>query len=469
MSDDLPEGWVETTMAAVTERVASVKPEAEPRRDFGYVDISAIDKRTASVNPDDVRRFKGADAPSRARRPIRADDILFSNVRTNLRNVALIASSLPAQLCSTGFTVLRPTAVVLPEYLLRWVLTDEFTDVISETQTGTHYPATSDSQVLAQPVRLAPLAEQKRIVEKVETLLADVNHARDRLAKVPLILKRFRQSVVAAACSGKLTEEWRVQRGADPEAPWPVSSLAAVCRVVVDCPHSTPKWATAGEICLRTTNFFVTGLDVREVRYVSGQTYRQRVARLTPTAGDVVYSREGGILGIACVIPEGLRACLGQRMMLMRSDAARMRPQFLAHVLNSPSTLAVVRELTGGTASPHLNVGDIKEFSVPVPPLDEQDEVLVRLGRLLGLAEAIEKRLGTAARMAAGLPQTLLAKAFSGDLVPTEASLARADGRDFEPASAMLQRLAASASQASGESRGRGRTRRPDGSRGARS
>src|SRR5207245_2267787 len=70
-------------------------------------------------------------------------------------------------------------------------------------------PATSDRVVLAEFVPLPPLAEQRRIVAKVEALLARVNVARQRLAKVPAILKRFRQSVLAAACSGRLTADWR--------------------------------------------------------------------------------------------------------------------------------------------------------------------------------------------------------------------------------------------------------------------
>jgi type I restriction enzyme, S subunit len=188
-------------------------------------------------------------------------------------------------------------------------------------------------------------------VEAIEALLEQVNRARERLDRVPLILKKFRQAVLAAACSGRLTEDWRDEVGRD--AAWETTTVDGVCETVVDCPHSTPKWSATGEVCLRTTNFFATGLDVREVRYVSAETYRERAARLVPAPDDVVYSREGGILGIACVIPKGLRACLGQRMMLMRPDATRVRAAYLCAVLNSPGTNATVRELTGGTAARH--------------------------------------------------------------------------------------------------------------------
>jgi type I restriction enzyme S subunit len=153
-----------------------------------------------------------------------------------------------------------------------------------------------------------------------------------------------------------------------------------------------------------------------------------------------LYSREGGILGIACLMPPNLRACLGQRMMLMRTDG-RIQPDFLMHVLNSPSILETVKSLTGGTASPHLNVGDVKAFTVPLPPLPEQHEIVRRVEALFKLADAIEKRVAAATQRADKLTQAILAKAFRGALVPTEAELARVEGRDYEHASALLERI----------------------------
>jgi type I restriction enzyme S subunit len=321
-------------------------------------------------------------------------------------------------------------------HLLRWL-------DLAQHESSTAIPGLSRDDAYARQALVPPLLEQQRIVDKIEALFARVHAARDRLAKLPAILRRFRQSVLAAACSGRLTEEWRAKCGmvGSIEEHWATSAVDSICEAVVDCPHSTPKWTESGEVCLRTTNFTVRALDVSEVRYVSRQTYEHRIARLRPREGDVVYSREGGILGIACVIPKGLRACLGQRMMLMRANPAVVRAEFLCHVLNSPAILAVVRDLTGGTASPHLNVGDIKQFSVPLPSIAEQDEILRRVDALVALADAIERRVVAAAARADKLTRSILAKAFGGELVPTEAELARQEGREYEPASVLLERI----------------------------
>jgi type I restriction enzyme S subunit len=92
--------------------------------------------------------------------------------------------------------------------------TSDYWQLISENVAGNAQPNCNASKLASLPLALPPLAEQKRIVAKVEELLARVNAARERLAKIPALLKRFRQSVLAAACSGLLTEEWREENSA---------------------------------------------------------------------------------------------------------------------------------------------------------------------------------------------------------------------------------------------------------------
>jgi type I restriction enzyme S subunit len=308
------------------------------------------------------------------------------------------------------------------------------------------------------PLASPPLREQTRIIRKIDELLSHLNVAREHLSRVPAILKRFRQAVLAAACSGKLTADWRDKRGdvvgPPPRVPedeiwpnlpeyWGSLSVETACSDVVDCPHSTPKWTSAGVVCLRTTTFKPGVLDLHEVRFVSESTYKERVSRLEPRAGDVLYSREGGILGIACIVPPDVRLCLGQRMMLMRTNPKLCDPAFLMYVLNSPTILAQVRDLTGGSSSPHLNVADIKAFPMPIPSLEEQREIVSRVAALFSLIVTIERRAAVATRLADKLTQSILAKAFRGELVPTEAELARREGREYEPASVLLERIRA--------------------------
>ncbi len=134
-------------------------------------------------------------------------------------------------------------------------------------------------------------------------------------------------------------------------------------------------------------------------------------------------------------------------MMLMRVHEW-MNSTFVMHILNCPATLAVVKEMIGGTASPHLNVGDVKAFRVPVPTLAEQQEIVRRVDKLFALADVIEARLTDARQSADRLTQAVLAKAFRGELVPTEAELARRENRTYETATELLARVRAANAEA---------------------
>ena len=192
-------------------------------------------------------------------------------------------------------------------------------------------------------------------------------------------------------------------------------TIQSVCSNIVDCPHSTPKWASEGKICLRTTNFKRGYLDLSEKNYVSDETFDKRNARLVPMPGDVLYSREGAILGIACIIPDNLFVCLGQRMMLLRTNE-NMLGRFLMHYLNSPKVTSFVATKIGGSASPHVNVGDIKNFLVPIPAIEKQESMLERIESRLSVCDSIEKTVDTALQQAEAMRQSILKQAFGGGL-----------------------------------------------------
>ncbi len=93
------------------------------------------------------------------------------------------------------------------------------------------------------------------------------------------------------------------------------------------------------------------------------------------------------------------------------------------------------------TTQKNINLEILREVAVPLPPLEEQREIVRRVEALFKLADAIEKRVVIATARAEKLTQSILAKAFRGDLVPTEPELARRNGRTYEPASALLGRI----------------------------
>lgn len=239
--------------------------------------------------------------------------------------------------------------------------------------------------------------EQSRIVAHIEELFSELDKAVDTLKTTKEQLEVYRQAV--------LVDAFRVATDSTH------LKIGYVCAKIVDCPHSTPKWEKNGKLCLRTTNFKRGYLDLQSPNYVSEETFNDRNRRIIPQPGDVLYSREGSVLGIACTIPSNVYPCLGQRMMLLRSGE-KLNNRYLMHYLNSPMVTNHVIATKGGTGSPHINVGDIKEFQIPIPSLEEQSNIVCQIEEQLSSCDNVEKTVDAILTQADAMRQSILKQAF---------------------------------------------------------
>jgi type I restriction enzyme S subunit len=464
---DLPEGW---TWAKLEDLVLNPKqdivdgPFGSNLKASEYVESGVPIIRLQNVQRNrfiekNLRYLTPEKAAGLLRHSFQKGDIVITKLGEPLGEACLVPDSLEKGIIVADIVRVRLNEKFISKLFTIFAINSpSVTNQLSLEVKGTTRPRVNLSHIRSLKIPVAPLREQDRMAAKLEKLLSRVNAEQERLASIPRLLKRFRQSVLAAACVGQLTIDWRGVRsdcefscdhdkltGSKSELPplpksWEWTVVEKVCEKIVDCPHSTPVWTDTGFICVRTTNFKPNHLDLSEVRFVSKETYKSRVERLTPIADDVLYSREGGILGVACIVPAEVELCLGQRMMLLRAESGYI-PRLLMYWLNSPEILKRVQELTGGSASPHLNVRDIKSFPIPRPPISEQQEIVRRVEALFKTADALESRYRKAKEHVDKLPQSILARAFRGELVTTEAELAGREGRDYEPASVLLERI----------------------------
>ena len=198
----MPAGWATTTLEELCLPVNKVEPGNTPDQPFTYLDIASIDNSTFRVVSPKL--YLGRDAPSRARQNVRSGDTLFSTVRTYLKNVAMVPPELEGAVASTGFCVLNPADGVNRRYIFHVVLDDEFTSKVNPLQRGTSYPAVRDGDVVSQEIVLPPLAEQHRIVAEIEKQFSRLDASVAALKRVQANLKRYRASVLKAACEGTL-------------------------------------------------------------------------------------------------------------------------------------------------------------------------------------------------------------------------------------------------------------------------
>ena len=158
------------------------------------------------------------------------------------------------------------------------------------------------------------------------------------------------------------------------ENKWSKMPLDLACRVIVDCPHSTPNYLTqdTGYMCIRTSIVKKNKILWNEIEFISESEYLQRIKRKKPEKGDIIYTREGAILGIAAIIDRKCNVALGQRSMLLSPDKRICTSEFLCTAMNFESFLDNALKGVIGSASPHINVGDIKAFQMIMPPVDLQ-------------------------------------------------------------------------------------------------
>ncbi|HEY2934412.1 MAG TPA: restriction endonuclease subunit S [Acidobacteriota bacterium] len=361
--------------------------------------------------------------------------------------------------------------LVLPAYL----------DAINENTSSQTVRHLSSRSVAEIPVPLPPLSEQERIVVKIEALLAQVNAARERLARVPKILKRFRQAILAAACSGRLTEDWRksnpqgdgvkklladvlsrrkhrtkesgLGRYHEPCQPdttflsevpeeWELASMDQLTCLVTSGSRGWAKYyVDSGPYFIRAENINTDSLRLRGVAHVdppnNAEGRRTRIER-----GDLLVTITGANVTKSALVEIDLpEAYVSQHIALVRPiDPSLGQFLYLWAVSPNQGRAKLINDAYGA-GKPGLNLDNIKEMPVGLPSIDERREIVRRVGALFNLADMIEKRVEAAMTRADKLTQAILAKAFRGELVPTEAELARREDRTYEPASVLLERI----------------------------
>jgi type I restriction enzyme S subunit len=354
------------------------------------------------------------------------------------------------------------------------VRTKRFVEAMSELVQGALYPAVRAKDVRGFKMPFAPLAEQLRIVNKLDTLLARLDACRDRLDRVPAILKSFRKTVLSRAMIGTLTADWRsaqkvVEDGTelatllarehaaagghrpgnaasptegvhdvaleDLPARWGLTTLREAVEpnrpITYGILKPGPELAD-GVLYVRVADFPNDRLDLSGIRRTS-PTMDAEFKRSRLRTNDLLLSIRGTVGRVIKIPPELEAANITQ-------DSARLSIQpalntsFVLWYLRSEPAQSRMRRAVKGVAVRGINIGDVRALQLPVPSRAEQDEIVRRIESIFALADALEARLAAARDQVDRLSPALLAKAFRGELLPQ-------DPND-EPAARLLERIA---------------------------
>jgi type I restriction enzyme S subunit len=296
-------------------------------------------------------------------------------------------------------------------------------------------------QILKFDLPIAPFAEQRRIVAKTEAVLAKVRSSQDRLDKIPTIIKRFRQAVLATACDGRLTHDLR-RSGAGFGREVELGEIAAEIRTgpFGSALHKS-DYVASGVPVINPVNL-VQGKIVPSAEISINRGTFNRLRDYALRTDDIIIARRGemGRCALVTSTQSGWLCGTGSAILRLKPEA---RPAYIALVISSPAARTYLSEASVGTTMENLNQKLFKAMPVFLPSVAEQDEIVRRVQDLHKFADRLEVRHAKAKTHVDKVTQSVLAKAFRGQLVTTEAELARREGREYETAERLLERIQA--------------------------
>ncbi len=501
MSKSLPAGWAEASIGGICQPVSQRGPD-RGKQTFSYIDLASIDNQAKTVVAPKLLRVE--EAPSRAKQQVKSGDVLFSNVRVYLENIADVPEQLGDAIASTAFCVLRPAVGIESRYLYHYATSKPFVLEVNSLARGNSPPSVQDADVTSQTLPIPPTAEQKRIVSKIDELFSSIEEGERALERVRKLVEHYRQSVLKAAVTGELTREEREQNGDQLESgealltrllearreTWEQSELENMrskgqrpsndrWRNKYEEPagpdatrlHRLPSgwvWASLGQIgqpsggltknqrraghalirpYLRVANVYTNRLDLDDVHEIS--VSEGELKRLTLQKNDLLVVEGNGSvgqIGRVALWDASISDCIHQNHIIK----VRFRHDLLAWYAliwcMSPGGRALIEEVASTTAGLHtLSLSKVAALPIPLPTWQELELIRDEFERMESLVLTQQREIRGVAKTVNQLRQGVLKSAFLGSLVPHDPT--------DEPASVLLERIAAERATAAPKSR----------------
>ena len=368
----LPETWIESTIGRIVVKTKQRDPRKNPCEIFQYVDVSAVSNTSFKITG--ATPTLGSEAPSRARKAIETDDVLFATVRPTLKRIALVPSDLDGAIASTGYCVLRCDKVKAdPVFLYSFLLTDHFNARMAGLERGASYPAVRDSDVTASWFPLPPLSEQKKIAYILSTVQRAIE-AQERIIQTTTELKKalmhklftegIRNEPQKQTEIGPVPDSWDVCKVGD------VAKIQSGGTPTRDVPENwsggTIPWVKTGEI-----NYCVIN-DTEEK--ISPTGLANSAARLFPV-GTLLMAMYGqgitrGRVGLLRIEAATNQACAS----ITPTDEKQISSVFLYYFFEYH--YEDLRTLGHGANQRNMNAALIRSFPLMFPKPDEQAAVV---------------------------------------------------------------------------------------------
>lgn len=434
----LPEGWVKSELDNILLTIigGGTPSKAIPeyyQGDIPWMSVKDMNKHTLTDTIDHITNDAVENSSTNiipAGTPIIATRMSLGKIVTASFDSA-INQDLKALFLSSG---------VERNFFIHWYRSQA--QLIESLGTGTTVKGIRLEVLKALSINLPPFFEQKIIAEKLDTLLAQVDSTKARLEQIPQILKRFRQVVLAAIVNGKLstnTEQWKVY------------SLKNLCVSISDGDHQAPPKSETGIPFLVISDVNKGKIDLENVsRWVPESYYLALKEIRKPSLNDILYTVTGSF-GIQVVVNTTKPFCFQRHIAIIKPNSNLINYRFLLFYLESPQIFKHASDVATGTAQKTVSLSSLRNFELSVPSLKEQAVIVHRVEQLFAYADTIEKQVNNALTRVNNLTQSILAKAFRGELTAQW----RAENPSLisgeNSATALLERIKAERAASSGK------------------
>ncbi len=380
-----PEEWKNTPLRELCLKTEIDDPTKSPHRTFRYVDVSSVSNQLWKITSS--TEHTGSTAPSRARKVVKANDVIFATVRPTLKRIALVPDYLDGQIVSTAFCVLRPDATLADSRFIYYsLLTDGFVERVGNLQRGASYPAVADGDVLDQEILLPPVSEQQAIAE----VLSKIQAAIEVQDGIVATLKELKAATMAKLFREGLRGEplKQTEIGEIPES-WEVVDLRELC-VGADGFIQTGPFGSQ----LHASDYIADGIPIVNPTHIGEGRIRHegipkiskadadRLQRHKLRVGDILFSRRGDVGRHANVFEGEEGWFCGTGCLIVRASEKRIQPLYLHYFLSTPFAQEYLASHAVGSIMPNINTKVLAQVPVGLAPYEEQGKIAEILRRI---------------------------------------------------------------------------------------
>jgi type I restriction enzyme S subunit len=451
--EELPEGWIFSTIGECFSDIKNGTTVQQNNEKKG-IPISRIE--TIQKAKFDLNRIQHIENPTSElikNYQYQIGDIAFSHINSleHVGKTALYEGNPEVFLHGMNLLRLRiGRPDISPKFAYYFMQTNFFRDEVrSRVGKAVNQVSINKKNLATVPFLIAPFSEQQRIVARVEALLTHINATRNQLSRVPSIMKKFRQAVLAAACSGRLTDGWRAEnldvepaiellqkikpevRGKKINAKkatndffdfdqfelpnlWTWTTTSDICTEISDGDHYPPPKIPSGVPFIVISNVSSGSIDFTKTMFASQKYYDELAINRKPQFGDILYTVTGSY-GIPVIVDTHKEFCFQRHIALLRPHPI-IPSEFLWILMKSEMIYQQSKSIATGIAQLTVPLAGLRVLKIPLPPLAEQHEIVRRVGLLFERADAFDREVAAAGRRCERLTQAVLGKAFAGKL-----------------------------------------------------